>query len=86
MSSLVRIGSVSVDINDPCAVLTELRKAELTVATGGAVSMTRFGEDEVRFTDASSAKLAGLIAKYEGLCDRKCGRRRRYAARVRWSI
>jgi len=85
MSSSLTIGGVIVDIDDPCAVLTELRKAELTIATGAAVSMTRFGEDEVRFTEASSSRLSALIEKYEGLCARKSGIRRRFAARIRWT-
>lgn len=85
MSSFVSIGDVSVDINDPCAVLTELRKAQLAIATGESVAMTRFGQDEVRFTAASSARLDKLITTYEALCAKSQGRRSRFAARVIWS-
>jgi hypothetical protein len=84
MSSTVKIGGVSVDINDPCAVLTELRKAQLRVATGESVSMQRFGEDEVRFTPANMGRLETLIQTYERSCAAKSGHRRRFAATVRW--
>lgn len=80
----VKIGGVVVDINEPCAVLRELRKAQIAIAIGESVSMTRFGEDEVRFTAASSARLDKLIATYEGLCVKTNGSRRRFAARVNW--
>lgn len=84
MSSTIVIAGVSVDIENPCAVLAELRKAQIIVATGGSVAMTRFGEDEVRFTAASTARLDRLIETYQRLCDRSCGRQRRYAASVAW--
>jgi len=84
MSATVTIGGVDVDIDDPCAVLTELRKAEIIVAAGESVSMSRFGDEEVRFSAGSSRALSDLIARYEALCDRKCGRRRRFAKGVRW--
>ncbi len=79
--STISIGGVSVDINDPCAVLTQLRKAEVMVSVGESVSMARFGEDETRFTDANLKGLRELIVRYEGLCDRKNGKRRRHAMR-----
>lgn len=84
MTSIVTIGGVAVDINRPCDVLVELRKAQLSVATGETVSMTRFGQDEVRFTAASAERLEKLIATYEGLCAKSQGRRRRFAASVIW--
>lgn len=81
----ITIGGVAVDIDDPCAVLTELRKAELRVAAGESVAMARFGEDETRFTEASASRLERLIARYEDLCARKTGHRRRHAAPVRFT-
>ncbi|WP_223478739.1 hypothetical protein [Oricola indica] len=84
-STLIVIGKTTVDINDPCAVLTELRKAEILVATGETVSMARFGEDETRFTEANLAGLQKLIARYETLCARKSGNRTRFAATVRFT-
>lgn len=85
MSSTVQIGGESVDINDPCAVLAALRKAELAVALGESVSMMRFGEDEVRFSASNVGRLEKLIVHYEQLCVRASGRRRRHAMNVRWS-
>ena len=85
MSNTITIDGESIDINEPCAVLTALRKAELRVAVGESVSMTRFGEDEVRFSSANAGRLEKLIAHYERLCDRASGKRRRHAMNVRWS-
>lgn len=84
MSGTVEINGVSVDFADPCAIALELRKVELIIATGGAVAMTRFGDDEVRWSAANSEKLAQLIARYEGQCAAKTGRRTRYAKRARF--
>lgn len=84
MTDTVEIGGVSIDIDDPCAVLSALRKAQLVVATGGSVSMTRFGEDEVRFGAANLPALRKLIADYSTQCARKTGKRTRFAANVIW--
>ena len=81
----VRIGKVTVDINDPCAVLTELRKARLVAASDKSVSMARFGDDETRWTEANLAGLKELISEYEGLCARASGRRRRFAKGVSYT-
>lgn len=80
----VRIGGITVDINNPCAVLAELRKVEIAIATGETVAMTRFGEDEVRFTEASGARLEKLIGTYERLCARASGQKPRSARVIRW--
>ncbi|CAM5576713.1 hypothetical protein MAUB1S_09700 [Mycolicibacterium aubagnense] len=81
----VVINGVTVDIDDPCAVARELRKVELIVATGGAVSMTRFGSDEVQWSQANLKSLRDLIAYYEGKCAaNQSGRRVRYAKRMRF--
>ena len=53
----VQINGVSVDINNPCEIASELKKAELIIATGGGVAMTRFGDDEVRWSAANAARL-----------------------------
>lgn len=84
MSSTVVINGVSVDINDPCAVATELKKAELLVAAGAGVAMTRFGDDEVRWSAANVTRLRELIEHYEGKCAALDGRRRRFAKRMRF--
>lgn len=84
MSSIVIIAGVEVDLSRPCDVLQELRRVQLQLATGETVSMTRFGDEEVRFSAANSDRLEKLIATYEGLCERSQGRRRRHAMRVTW--
>lgn len=80
----VVINGVTVDITDPCAVATELRKVELIVATGGSVAMTRFGSDEVQWSTANLKALRDLIAHYEGKCAAQSGKRLRYAKRMRF--
>ena len=80
----MKIGGVTVDLNKPCEVLAELRKAQITVATGEAVSVARFGEDETRFTEASMTGLEKLIGLYDGLCHRSQGKSFRRARPVRW--
>lgn len=82
--SLVNINGVSVDINDPCAVLTQLRKAEILVAAGESVSMSRFNRDTTEFTQANLPHLEKLIAQFEVRCNRAQGKRGRYAAQFRF--
>lgn len=80
----VIINDVMVDINDPCAVATELRKVELILATGGGVIRARFGDDDVQFSSASLAALRDLIVRYDSQCAAKSGKRLRYAKRMRF--
>jgi len=80
----VVINGVTVDIDDPCAVATELRKVELVIATGGSVALTRFGSDEVQWTRADIRGIRDLIARYEDKCAAASGTRRRYAKRMRF--
>jgi hypothetical protein len=83
-ASDVIINGVAVDIDDACAVASELKKVELIVATGGSVALTRFGSDEVQWTMANLGRLRELIQRYEGACAAKSGRRLRYAKRMRF--
>lgn len=84
MSNEMKIGGVTVNLDNPCQVLAELRKAEIAIATGESVSVARFGDDETRFTPASMAGLKSLIAEYERKCGATQGRRVRYAKAIRW--
>ena len=84
MSTMVTINGVAVDMDDPCAVATELRKVELQVVTGTGVVMTRFGDDEVRWSNANLDRLRDLIGDYERRCNLKSGIRTRYAKRLRF--
>jgi len=85
MPNHVTIGGEQVDIDDPCAVVTALRKAELMIVTGGGIVRARFGEDDVQFSVGSMTRLRDLIAHYEDLCAAKAGRRRRFAKRIRYA-
>lgn len=85
MPTLVVINGVSVDMDDPCAVATELRKVELQVVTGTGVVMTRFGDEEVRWSNANLGRLRELIGDYERRCSLKSGIRTRYAKRLRFA-
>ena len=80
----VEINGVQVDFDDPCAVAKALRKAELTIATGGGVATTRFGDDEARWHAGNIARLRELISHYEGQCAAKSGKRLRFAKRMRF--
>lgn len=81
----VTINGVTVDISDPCAVAVELKKAEIILATGGSVALTRFGSDEVQWTRANLADIQSLIRRYEAACAAKSGKRLRYAKRMRFA-
>lgn len=85
MANFVQIGDASVDIEDPCAVVTALRKVQLQLAAGGGVVRARFGEDDVQFSASSMTALRDLISHYEGLCTAKSGRRARFAKRIRYT-
>jgi hypothetical protein len=83
--TLVEIDGATIDMDNPCAVLSALRAAELKLVTGGGVVMTRFGRDnEVRWDRANLTGLNELISKYERMCERNSGRRSRYAKRMRF--
>ncbi len=84
MANMVQIGDASVDIEDPCAVVTALRKVQLQLAAGAGVVRARFGEDDVQFAASSMSALRDLIGHYEGLCSAKSGRRARFAKRMRY--
>lgn len=85
MVAMVEIDGAQVDMDDPCAVVSALRAAELKLATGGGVVMTRFGRDnEIRWDRGSLTGLSDLISKYERMCERKSGTRSRFAKRMRF--
>ncbi|WEK04555.1 MAG: hypothetical protein P0Y65_20660 [Candidatus Devosia phytovorans] len=79
---MVDIAGQKVDTDDPCAVASALRVARLQIATGGGVVVTRFGDDEVRFSSANLDRIDRLIVDYDGQCAVKNGKPRiRRAAR-----
>ena len=68
---------------DHCAKAAQLRAILEAIATGDALQMARFGEDEARYFQADKAELKSLIAYHEGECIKLNGgtpRRRRFAA------
>ncbi|WP_116131172.1 hypothetical protein [Tropicimonas sp. IMCC34043] len=86
VTTTVRIGTDSVDINAPCDVVTALRKLQLRLGTGAVAQTVRLDDEEVTFNRADDARLAKMIAQYEDACARASGgRRRRYAMKVRFS-
>jgi hypothetical protein len=84
MADFVTIDGTEIDLENPCAVASALRKVELKVATGGGVVMTRFGDDEVRWSATNLSGLRDLIADYERRCAAQTGGRTRYAKRLRF--
>ena len=82
----VLINGVAVDDDDPCAIARELRKAELTLACGGAIVRSRFGDDEVQWSAANGARLRELIDRYERQCAVRSpfGKRGRFAKEMRF--
>jgi hypothetical protein len=80
----VVINGVTVDMDDPCAVAKELRKAELILVSGGGVIRTRFGNDEVQWSTTNLGSLRELISRYDRECLATNGCRTRYAKRVRF--
>lgn len=80
----VEINGVAVDVDDPCAVAKALRKVELAIVSGGGVSMTRFGDEEVRFHAGNLTRLREAIDRYERECAAKSGKRVRFAKRMRF--
>lgn len=73
---MVDIAGQQVDTDDPCGIASALRVARLQIATGGGVLVTRFGDDEVRFSAANLDRIDKLIADYDGQCAVKNGQTR----------
>lgn len=75
MVDLVNVDGIDVDIENPCEVVSALRKVELKLAAGAGVVKARFGDDEVQFSATSMIRLRELIADYERKCAARQGRR-----------
>lgn len=84
MTDLIKIGDVEVDFDSPCEVARALRKVELQVTTTGAVVRTKFGDDDVQWSQANLGRLRDLIDDYERKCAAASGTRTRYAKRLRF--
>ncbi len=82
--AMIDINGQQVDDSKPCDIAKALRAAMITVATGGSVSVARFGEDEMRYGAANVAMLRELLAHDEGQCMMEGGGRRRFAKTMRF--
>lgn len=82
----VNVAPIEVDLDDPCAAAKALRQIELQLVTGGGVVKSRFGDDEVQWSDTASSRkrLQELIDDYTRQCAAKQGIRTRYAKRLRF--
>ncbi|AUQ89392.1 MULTISPECIES: hypothetical protein [Phaeobacter] len=87
VANTVRIGADTIDISQPCDVVTALKKMQLKLATGGVRETVRIDGEEVTFQRANDRRLAALIATYETECARATGKRSRtrYAKRFRFT-
>lgn len=84
MMASIEINGQAVDAEKPCDVAKALRGAMITIATGGSITVARFGEDEMRYGAANVAMLRELLALYEGQCMMEGGGRRRFAKTMRF--
>ncbi len=80
----IEINGQQVDDSSPCDIATALRSAMITIATGGAITVARFGEDEMRYGAANVSMLRELLSHYEGQCLMASGQRRRFAKTMRF--
>ena len=84
MPDLVEIDSALVNFDDPCAMARALRKVEIKIVSGAGVVRTKFGNDDVQWSNANVAGLRELIGDFERKCAALSGNRTRYAKRVRF--
>ena len=84
MIELVEIDGALVDFDDPCAMARALRKMEIKIVSGAGVVRTKFGNDDVQWSNGNIAGLRNLIDDFERKCAAKSGTRTRYAKRVRF--
>lgn len=80
----IEINGQQVDDSNPCDIAKALRSAMITVATGGTITVARFGEDEMRYGAANVTMLRELVSYYEGQCLMASGQRRRFAKTMRF--
>lgn len=85
VSSTIRIGRDTVDINKPADVVVALRKMELLLGTGGNRVTVRIDGEEVTYSEANDERLQKLISFYERKAAQSAGKRTRFARRVRFS-
>lgn len=81
---IIKVGSLAVDTDTPCDVVTALEMVRMQVAAGSSRKAVWFGDDKVEYSSANIAELKKVIADWQRKCDVASGRvttRRRGAAR-----
>jgi len=83
ISTMVRIGTDTIDITKPADVVAALKKMQLKLAAGGVRQTVRIDGEEVTYQSASDSRLVKMIAQYESEAARASGGpRKRFARRV----
>jgi len=74
------------DEEDPCARAARLRELREAIATGQAVQMARFKDNEVQYLPGNPGLLDRLIAEADVACDIATNQttRRRFAKGIRF--
>ncbi|MBB4042023.1 hypothetical protein GGR34_003708 [Microvirga flocculans] len=70
---------------DPCVEARRLREILTAIATGDSVASARFGDEEIRYHKADTARLERLIEHYDRECAVSTGatpKRKRFAKRM----
>jgi len=84
MANPTEIDQVIVDLDDTAAALKALKRIEFKLGAGEQVVRAKIDGDDVTYNEGSLKWVTGKIAELEAKLDRKAGRRRRHAARVRF--
>jgi glucose-6-phosphate isomerase len=63
----------NLDLTDPCAVLAELRAAQIALMTGERIKELRHNNKVIIRQDADPKALAALIADYDRQCAARSG-------------
>lgn len=84
--STVTIGGVSVDAEDPCALLVALKPAYYRMLAGETEAEFRHGDAAVRLSVQAMnlTEMRAVIERLEAECAARQGRRRRFAKGFRW--
>lgn len=85
IATTIKIGSETVDLDNPCDVAIALRKAQLRLATGTAALELEIDGERVRYASSNDKRLTDLIAQYTQACQASQGRSRRRRRSVKWS-
>lgn len=83
MTNNVKIGGVTVDADDPCALYAVLYNAKLSMLAGGNVILVQHGDTRTQFSSSSMTALNKELARLKDLCTQSTGgRKARFAIRA----